>query len=402
MAKKTTKSPGGKRTKGTRKTTRVVVLGGGMVGSVIASDLAASRGMKVTVADASKKALARCAARAPRKIATRLADLSDEHELRRTIADADLVVGALSSRLGLRTLEVVLDEGRNYVDISFMPEDNLHLHELAKRRRVTAVVDMGVAPGMSNLLCGWATRKLKRCRRLEILVGGLPRDRHWPWEYKAGFAPSDVLEEYTRPVRVVEGGRIVWKEALAEPTLVDFDGVGTLETFLTDGLRSLADTLDVPDMVEKTMRYPGHIELMRVMRHLGLFQEEEVELPSGTRVSPLELTSHLLFPQWTFEDFEPDCTVMRITAEGDLGKVPTRLTWDLVDHLDPETGFTSMSRTTGFPAAAIARMIADGTLRKRGLFAPEQIAGEKGLLERIMKELSTRGVHYRAQAESVE
>ena len=401
MAKKRTKSPGKTRAKSSA-TTRVVVLGGGMVGSVIASDLAASRGMKVTVVDSSRKALARCEARSPRKIKTRVADLSDEKVLRKTIADADLVVGALASRLGLRTLEIVLDEGRDYVDISFMPEDNLHLHDLAKRRRVTAVVDMGVAPGMSNLLCGWATRRLKRCRRLEILVGGLPRNRHWPWEYKAGFAPSDVLEEYTRPVRVVEGGRIVWKEALTEPTLVDFEGIGTLETFLTDGLRSLADTLDVPDMVEKTMRYPGHIELMRVMRHLGLFGEEEVELPSGVRVSPLELTSHLLFPQWTFEDFEPDCTVMRITAEGDLGKVPTRLTWSLVDHLDPETGYTSMSRTTGFPAAAVARMIADGSLRKRGLFAPEQIAGEKGLLDRMMKELADRGVNYRAEAEAIE
>ncbi len=401
MAKKTKTAPK-RRSKSSAATTRVVVLGGGMVGSVIASDLSASRGMKVTVVDASAEALARCEARAARKIKTRVADLTDEAELRECIADADLVVGALASRLGLRTLEIVLDAGRDYVDISFMPEDNLHLHELAKRRRVTAVVDMGVAPGMSNLLCGWATRRLKTCRRLEILVGGLPRERHWPWEYKAGFAPSDVLEEYTRPVRVVEGGLIVWKEALTEPTLVDFDGVGTLETFLTDGLRSLADTLDVPDMVEKTMRYPGHIELMRVMRHLGLFGEEEVELPSGARVSPLELTSHLLFPQWTFEDLEPDCTVMRITAEGDLGKVPTRLTWNLVDHLDPETGFTSMSRTTGFPAAAIARMIADGSLRKRGLFAPEQIAGEKGLLERMMKELGRRGVHYRAEAEAIE
>ncbi|MBK12483.1 MAG: saccharopine dehydrogenase [Crocinitomicaceae bacterium] len=401
MAKKRTKSPGKTRAKSSA-TTRVVVLGGGMVGSVIASDLAASRGMKVTVVDASKKALARCEARSPRKIKTRVADLSDEKELRKTIAEADLVVGALASRLGLRTLEIVLDEGRDYVDISFMPEDNLHLHELAKRRRVTAVVDMGVAPGMSNLLCGWATRKLKKCRRLEILVGGLPRNRHWPWEYKAGFAPSDVLEEYTRPVRVVEGGEIVWKEALTEPTLVDFEGIGTLETFLTDGLRSLADTLDVPDMVEKTMRYPGHIELMRVMRHLGLFRQDEVELPSGVRVSPLELTSHLLFPQWTFEDFEPDCTVMRITAEGDLGKVPTRLTWSLVDHLDSETGYTSMSRTTGFPAAVVARMIADGSLRKRGLFAPEQIAGEKGLLDRMMKELADRGVNYRAEAEAIE
>ncbi len=373
-----------------------------MVGSVIASDLAATRGMAVTVVDARPEALKRCAARAPRTIATVEADLGDPDEIARQVHDADVVVGALSSVIGLQTLEAVIDAGRHYVDISFMPEDNRHLKDLAKRKRVTAVVDMGVAPGMSNLLCGWATRRLTRCDRLEILVGGLPRHRHWPWEYKAGFAPSDVLEEYTRPVRVVEHGEIVWKEALAEPELVDFEGVGTLETFLTDGLRSLADTLDVPHMVEKTMRYPGHIELMRVMRHLGLFREDEIELPSGATVRPLELTSHLLFPQWQFEEGEPDCTVMRITAEGLLGKVPTRLSWDLVDHLDPETNFTSMSRTTGFPAASIARMIADGSLRKRGLLAPEEIAGEKGLLDRVMKDMTARGVRYIAKVESID
>lgn len=381
--------------------TRVVVLGGGMVGSVIASDLAATRGLSVTVVDSRPDALKRCERRAPKSIRTVEADLGDAEEVGRQVHDADLVVGALSSAIGLQTLEAVIEAKRDYVDISFMPEDNGHLSDLAKRKRVTAVVDMGVAPGMSNLLCGWAAHRLDRCDRLEILVGGLPRDRHWPWEYKAGFAPSDVLEEYTRPVRVVEGGRIVWKKALDEPTLVDFDGVGTLETFLTDGLRSLADNLSVPDMVEKTMRYPGHIELMRVMRHLGLFREDEVELPSGVKVRPLELTSHLLFPQWTFEDGEPDRTIMRITAEGLLGKVPTRLSWDLVDQLDPETRFTSMSRTTGFPAASIARMIADGSLRRRGVFAPEQIATEKGLLDRILKDMKKRGIDYVAKVESL-
>ncbi|NCF39285.1 MAG: saccharopine dehydrogenase, partial [Planctomycetia bacterium] len=329
-------------------------------------------------------------------------DLADAGEIAKVIENADLVVGALPSGLGMNALETVIDVGRHYVDISFMSEDNLHLAERAKKKRISVVVDIGVAPGMSNMLCGYGARKLDRCDRLEILVGGLPRHRHWPWEYKASWSPGDVLEEYVRPVRVVEKGEIVWKEALAEPELVDFEGVGTLETFLTDGLRSLADTLDVPDMVEKTMRFPGHIELMRVMRHLGLFSADPVTLPDGTTVRPLDLTSHLLFPQWKFEKGEPDCTIMRITAEGMLGRIPTRMAWDLVDGLDPATGFSSMSRCTAFPAAAMARMIADGTFKRRGVFAPEQIANDKGLLDRMLKELKARGVEYRATVESID
>ncbi len=393
-----------KKTSGRRgaSTTNVVVLGGGLIGSVIASDLAASRGMRVTVADASADSLKNCVRRADRPIETVEADLADAGAIAKAIEDADLVVGALPSGLGMNALETVIDVGRHYVDISFMSEENLHLADRAKKKRLSVVVDIGVAPGMSNMLCGYGARRLDRCDRLEILVGGLPRHRHWPWEYKASWSPGDVLEEYVRPVRVVEKGEIVWKEALAEPELVDFEGVGTLETFLTDGLRSLADTLDVPDMVEKTMRFPGHIELMRVMRHLGLFSAEPVTLPDGTTVRPLDLTSHLLFPQWKFEKGEPDCTIMRITAEGLLGRVPTRMMWDLVDDLDPATGFSSMSRCTAFPAAAMARMIADGTFKRRGVFAPEQIANDKGLLERMLKELKARGVEYRATVESID
>jgi saccharopine dehydrogenase-like NADP-dependent oxidoreductase len=132
---------------------------------------------------------------------------------------------------------------------------------------VTAVVDCGVAPGLSNMMCGAAAARLDPLESVEIYVGGLPAERHWPFDYKAGFAPWDVLEEYTRPARIVEHGQIVLKEPLSEPELLEFPGVGTLEAFNTDGLRSLAYTLKAPFMKEKTLRWPGHAELMRVPGH---------------------------------------------------------------------------------------------------------------------------------------
>ena len=388
--------------------TQAVVLGTGMVGSVIAADLARTRGWRVRAFDASREALDRCVDRCerhgarPSAIETGEADLADTDVVAELVEPADIVIGAMPGRFGLATLETVIKAGRDYCDISFMPENPLDLHDFARRKGVTAVYDMGVAPGMCHLLSGLACRTLDDVERIEILVAGLPRYRHWPFEYKAGFSPSDVIEEYIRPSRVVENGRVVVKEALSEPELVDFEGLGTLEAFNTDGLRSLVDTLDVPNMVEKTMRYPGHIELMRVFRETGFFSEEEIELRDGTKVRPLDVTESLLFPKWTFEDMEPDVTVMRVTAEGVHGRVPTRMTWNLVDHLDPETGFTSMSRTTAFPAAVMARMIADGSFRRRGLFAPEQLAGHKGLVERMFKELKARGVRYDATIESMD
>ncbi|MEC8320981.1 MAG: saccharopine dehydrogenase C-terminal domain-containing protein [Planctomycetota bacterium] len=388
--------------------TQAVVLGTGMVGSVIAADLARTRGWRVRAFDASREALDRCIDRCerhgarPSAIETGEADLADTDVVAELVEPADIVIGAMPGRFGLATLETVIKAGRDYCDISFMPENPLDLHDFARRKGVTAVYDMGVAPGMCHLLSGLACRTLDDVERIEILVAGLPRHRHWPFEYKAGFSPSDVIEEYIRPSRVVENGRVVVKEALSEPELVDFEGLGTLEAFNTDGLRSLVDTLDVPNMVEKTMRYPGHIELMRVFRETGFFSEEESELKDGTKVRPLDVTESLLFPRWTFEDMEPDVTVMRVTAEGVHGRVPTRMTWNLVDHLDPETGFTSMSRTTAFPAAVMARMIVDGSFRRRGLFAPEQLAGHKGLVERMFKELKARGVRYDATVESMD
>lgn len=375
---------------------RVVILGAGMIGSTMAADLARDAALDVTVVDVGEHRLARVAASVGRltgrTIATIRADLTVEPEVARVVDGADVVLGALPSGMGLQTLRRVIEAGRHYVDISFMPENPLVLGDLAMQRGVTAIVDCGVAPGLSNLLAGWATRRLATVEVIEILVGGLPVERRWPFQYKAAFSPADVIEEYTRPARLVENGRVVTRPALSEPELVDFDGVGTLEAFNTDGLRTLIDTLRVPTMREKTLRYPGHVELMRVLREAGYFSPTAITV-GDVQVRPLDLTSTLLFPLWTYEEGEADLTVMRVRASGEDGRGRLmRLEWTLHDRFCHATGQTSMSRTTAFPATIMARAILNGRIARRGILPPERLADDDGLVHHVLWELADRGV----------
>ena len=192
---------------------RAIVLGAGRVGAVMARDMAAD--YEVTVADVRPDALERLAGENVRVVR---ADLGDPAAVKRAVADHDVVLGALASSIGLQTLRAVIEAGRPYVDISFMPEDGRQLSDLARERGVTCVIDCGVAPGLSNLLAGHAALRLSPCETLDICVGGLPVERRWPYEYAAPFAPSDVIEEYVRPARIVENGRIVVREAPAWPS----------------------------------------------------------------------------------------------------------------------------------------------------------------------------------------
>ncbi len=380
-----------------------IVLGGGMVGRVIAADLLREGGFEgVTLADVSERSLAR----APKGAETRQLDLSDAAAVTDAVAPFDLVCGASPSRLGLSVLRAVIEAGNPYCDISFMPEDALALDALAKERGVTAIVDCGVAPGMSNLLAGSAAATFSPCERIDIAVGGIPERRVAPFEYKAGFAPGDVIEEYTRPARQVEGGRIVVKEALSEVETYELPEVGTVEAFNTDGLRSLVHTLDVPNMTEKTIRWPGHADLMRAFRTAGLFDESPVDVRSESgatvRVRPLDVISALLFPKWTYEEGEVDLTVLRVSAIGMKGGVRKCSTWNMLDRRSPETGETSMARTTAFPCAIVARMLLDGTFTEPGVYAPERLGREPKIVERILNELAKRGVRYEHREQIVD
>ena len=372
---------------------RAIVLGAGMVGSVMAADLAEDDDFDVSIADVRAEALSAAQSRAAGRVEIVQADLSDPAIVAKTVADFDIVLGALASLIGFQTLRTVIEAGKNFCDICFMPEDALELDEIAKQRGVTAVVDCGVAPGMSNLLTGYGATLLDHCDNIEIYVGGLPRDPQPPFFYKAAFSPHDVIEEYSRPARLVENGKIIIREALSEVESIDLPGVGTLEAFNTDGLRSLVHTMDAPSMIEKTLRYPGHVQIMRAFRDAGFFSKGLIKV-GDCKVRPLDLTSALVIPEWLYAEGEEDLTVMRIVVEGSKDGSACRHIWDLLDFYDRQTKTTSMSRTTAFPCAIVARMIASGQINQTGVIPPERLAHKPDLVTNVLDDLARRGVKF--------
>lgn len=367
----------------------IAVLGGGRVGSAIARDLAAEDDFDVVVVDLDPTAVDSMTEFGAKGM---VADLSDPGAISRAVKDADLVVGAVPGSLGFRTVARVLQERRPIVDISFFPEDPFALEKLALDAEVPCLVDCGVAPGLSNLLLGRIEEQLDETTSFRCFVGGLPFERTWPWEYKAPFSPSDVIEEYTRPARMRKDGREITRPALSDVELVDFPGLGTLEAFNTDGLRSLLRTSNTPDMVEKTMRYPGHAVRMRILREAGFFSERELRVASGT-VRPRDVTEALLFSAWKFGEGEPDLTVMRIEIEGSYEGANLRHTFNLVDRYDPDTGTMSMARTTGYTCTAMANLVARGQWTEPGLAPPEVIGRNVECFGSVLKHLADRGVH---------
>ncbi|MBN1504366.1 MAG: saccharopine dehydrogenase NADP-binding domain-containing protein [Candidatus Eisenbacteria bacterium] len=375
---------------------RIIVLGAGLIGRPMAVDLAADAGFEVTAADLDEEALRKSREAGPGggpRIATVKADLSDPDRVRHLVKDYDFVLIAVPGFMGFQTLKAVVEARKNVVDISFFPEDPFLLEDAAVRAGVTAVVDCGVAPGMSNVLVGYVARELDQVKRVTIYVGGLPEYREWPYEYKAVFSPIDVIEEYVRPARFVENGQVVTKPALSDPELLSFPEIGTLEAFNTDGLRTLARTIAAPHLKEKTLRYPGHIEKMAMLRETGFFSREEVQV-NGARVRPLDFTARLLFPKWKLQEGDRDITVMRVIVEGVKAGADWRHTYDLLDRYDSATRTHSMARTTGYTATVVLRMLAGGLLKGRGLLAPELMGREPGCVELLLEGLKERGVVY--------
>ena len=372
---------------------KITVLGSGLVGSAIARDLAAEKDFAITVSDASAENLKRLKASAPALKTVQL-DLSKAANITQLIGDADLVVGALPGFMGLETVKTVISAKKNIVDISFFPEDPFVLDQLALKNGVTAIVDCGVAPGCSNMLTAYAAAKLDKAEACVCYVGGLPKVRTWPYEYKIVFSAVDVIEEYTRPARYIENGALVTRPALSDPEFMDFPEVGTLEAFNTDGLRTLAKTMSMPNMKEKTMRYPGHIEKMRVLRETGYFSKTPIKV-GGVSVVPLDVTAQLLFPIWKLQEGEEDVTVMRVSVEGLKGKNRVRYTYDLFDRYDKATKTTSMARTTGYACTAAVRMMARGVFKRKGVCPPEYIGQDKKACEFMLADMEERNIIYK-------
>ncbi len=371
---------------------KILILGAGLVGGPMAADLSKDKEFKVSIADISESSLNRVSPLYP--VTTIVKDLSDPEDVKALVKDYDMVINAVPGHMGFRTFKAVIESGKNVIDIAFFPEDPFQLSDLAIKKGVIAVMDCGVAPGMSNILTGYVDYLLDETETVLIYVGGLPEKREWPYEYKAVFSPADVLEEYTRPARLVENGTLVIKPALTETELLDFPPVGMLEAFNSDGLRTLATTIKGLNMKEKTLRYPGHVEKMLVFRETGFFNKEKVEI-DGTMIRPLDVTSKLLFPQWEMKPGDIDLTIMRVIIEGKKNAERFRYTYDLYDRFDEKAGIHSMARTTGYTATVALRMIVAGLYNQVGMSPPEYIGRFPECVEFMLAGLKKRGVEYR-------
>jgi len=369
----------------------IIVLGAGMVGSTMAIDMAKKH--QVTITDFNKKALKKAVSKCNKLIPIEL-DVTNKAKLQKAINPFDLVICAVPGFLGFETLKSIIEAKKNVIDISFFPENSLELDAIAKQHKVTAIVDCGVAPGMGNIILGYYNEKLK-LTDFECLVGGLPKIKKWPFCYKAPFSPIDVIEEYTRPARYVENGIMVTKEALSDCEFVEFEGVGTLESFNSDGLRSIIFTMPhIKNMKEKTLRYPGHVEYVKVLKESGFFSEKKITI-NNSEISPLEFTSKILFNEWKLGDTEEEITVMRISLTGTDDKdVKKTIVYNLHDEFCNKTNTSSMARTTGYTATAAANMFLDGLFTEKGVFPPELVGKYENCFNYFLNYLKERNVIY--------
>lgn len=368
---------------------KIIVLGAGMVGKAIAIDL--SKKHQVTSADIDQESLKYLSENHPIDVVA--VNLMEEDRIYDLVKHFDLVVSAVPGFMGYDTLRTVIEAEKNIVDISFMPEDFMELNALAAQKGVTAITDCGVAPGVPNFLVGYYN-ELMEIENFEYVVGGLPKIKVYPFYYKAPFSPVDVVEEYTRPARFVEKGKLMTKPAMSEPEMVFFDQVGTLEAFYTDGLRSLLNNMGhIPNMREKTLRYPGHIQLIQALKIAGFFDKEPIPV-NNTMIRPIDFTSNVLIKDWKLGPEEPEFTVMRIALSGKKDGVSKRIVYEVYDEYDPVQKLSSMARTTGFTATASAELVLQNKFTGKGVFPPELVGMDEDCFSFVMNYLAERNIKY--------
>jgi saccharopine dehydrogenase-like NADP-dependent oxidoreductase len=298
-------------------------------------------------------------------------DLSESRTLVNQIGSHDLTVCALPSRLGFAVQRAAIVARRNLIDVSFAAEDPMVLDSEARDAGVTIVPDCGAAPGLSNLMVGRALATLGTPDEITIMVGGGAEDRSLPYGYVVTWSLDDLMEEYTRPARIRRDGRVTLAPVFSGLEAVEVDGVGTLEAFYSDGLRSLlANVPGVRDMGEKTLRWPGH----------------------ATAVQPLIASGRLV------DELRARCT---IDPPRDFLALIVRCRWGddtrqvtMVDRYDPDSGLTAMARTTALTAAAVTRFAAQWSLGGHGVKPLELLGQDERVYRFVVDAMEGHGVWF--------
>ncbi|NWG11271.1 saccharopine dehydrogenase family protein [Candidatus Bathyarchaeota archaeon] len=372
---------------------KVLVVGCGNIGSVAAEDLAKSIGsVDVVVADKNETYAKNVAEKIRRKNVSWIQlDTTDRNKLVKTMKDFSLVMGFLPGRFGYGLVETCIDTGKDLVDVSYMPESPLTLHEKAVNADVQIIPDCGLTPGISNILVGHAKAKLDKVETVHIMVGGLPEKPTPPLGYVITWSPENLIDEYTRKATIVENGKKVEVKALSGLETVDFSGLGRLEAFFTDGLRTLLHTMpDACDMWEKTLRYLGHAEKIKLLEALGFFEEEPISV-DGIGVSPRKFTAKL-FTRKLWKPEVKDVVALKVEVSGIQDNKRAVYVYHLLDYYDKEHGITAMARTTAYPASIIAQFMLMKAVKGEGVIPPEEIGMDSKLFRMFLGELGKRGI----------
>tara|TARA_S200000501_G_scaffold106107_1_gene99563 strand:+ start:1127 stop:2278 length:1152 start_codon:yes stop_codon:yes gene_type:complete len=361
----------------------IAVIGTGMVGRLIAVEL--SKKYQVYAIDNNTNNLSKLD-KYNNRIITKEMDIRNEPFLN-SLEDAEIIINCVPGFMGFETSKKILEK-KTCVDISFMPEDCNKLNKIAKKAETALYPDAGVAPGLSNIIVGNLTTKQK-IDEIKIMVGGLPIEKKPPWNYKAPFSPIDVIEEYTRPARIKRNGIIETVRPLTGLINFEFENVGKLEAFLTDGLRTLLTTeltKNTSTLLEYTIRYPGHSKKISDLIENGKF-DDTVKTINGKLTSQREITSKELFKEWKLAENDKEFTLLVITAKTREGDEISCIVYD-----EWRGGWSSMSRTTGLTACAITNLIIDKKLKKVGVITPEDLGTNQDYFDYIINYLKERKI----------
>ena len=331
---------------------RILILGGsGRMGQILAREL--SKDYLVTIADIRMPDTTTF----DEDIQIVKADLENYNRIRDLIDDYNLVVGCLPADISYRIAFACADVGKHLVDLSYMPESPNSLDNIAKASKSTIIVDAGLAPGLTNLIAGRVWADEGYIHNGKLMVGGMAADKNAPYGYRLTWSPKDLLAEYTRPAHYINQGLILTMPALSGVEEIHIPGVGVLEAFLTDGLRSLLTMQDVDCLAEKTLRWPGHIKAAKELMEKGTFIEEMQENCSEG----------------------DDIVVFHCNLDDRK--------FTMIEH--NKDGLTAMQRTTALTCATFTRLLSECGSLPYGVLTPEEIGRDVGLYNFMIETLKS-------------
>jgi len=372
---------------------KIIVLGCGNIGSVAAKDLAEGLpSAEIVMSDVNNSRAQEAASKTGQdNVSWIQTDASNQSELVSILKKFDLAVGALPGPMGYRACKASISAKVDMVDVSYMPEDVMRLNRDALKAKVCIVPDSGMSPGLGSILVGRAVSQLDQVESVHILNGGLPEKPIPPLGYVITWSVKDLIDMYSRKVHMVKEGKVIQVEAMSGLEEITFPNIGKLEAFYTDGLRTLLHTVkDAKDMWEKTLRYPGHVEKIKLLKNLGFFNEKPIEV-KNLKIHPRELTAILLERKLKKTEV-PDIVAMHIEVAGLKGNKKVVYTYHMLDHYDKKRKVTAMAKTTAYTASIIAQLLAKKAIKEKGVIPPEKLGMNEKLYKKFMSMMKKRGI----------